>query len=335
MSSPVASVVFKCSFGGLDGWGHVIRSAALASAFQRRGWQTVLWSESDCLQLPAEARAAFDVHRSGPLDRSWAAASALFVDEMYTGDAELEELGAQWRGLGGCRVLAGTDDMQKRRMAAMDVVVNAEVGLREASYESRLSLLGESYALLRKGFAPPHGQVADWEVGDDVPVFVMMGGTDAFGYLPRVLSDLLAERSFRYAPVLPRARRSGSDAAAMKLLGEFTHFKCLEGLGSVELAAWMRRCRVAVIACGSSLYELAAAGVPFVGLSLVDNQTASARKVETLWKMPIVYRENRHEDPLRVREPLGRLLEGRVSSFGCIDGLGADRVADVIISLAR
>ena len=109
-------------------------------------------------------------------------------------------------------------------------------------------------------------------------------------------------------------------------LGRFAVSKVSRRLESGELAGWMRRCDFGVIGCGTSLYEAAATGLPFVGLALVDNQRATAEKVASDWGMPVLAREGRHEEPLRLEGALARLPKRGPGPFGGVDGRGAERV---------
>ncbi len=318
-------IVFKCSFGGTDGWGHVVRCSALASVFRDRGWQTWLWTQSDASQLPEDVAAAFgSVTADDALE-----ADALLVDEMYTEQERLAALVRKWRERNGKGIVAGIDDMQRRSMAGFDLVLNTEIGLREASYAAKNALLGEAYALLRSGFRTPT-DLGDLSAFDgSVPVLLMVGGTDAFGYLPRVLDSLARMDSVSLAPVV--VGDGGADLSRSLL--RFPANKVLNRIDSAEFAAWMRYCRAGVIGCGSSLYEAAALELPFVGLSIVDNQMATARKVEAHWGMPILHLEERLDGALGLSRPLLDLLERPRLKYSDVDTKGADRVCDRLLEL--
>ncbi len=191
-------IVFKCSFGGANGWGHVVRCSALASVFQKRGWETWLWSDGEAGTLPAEVRAAYsNFTKSGDIS-----GDLLFIDEMYTEQLVLESHARAWRDRNPKSWVAGVDDMQRRSMKGFDLVLNAEIGLAAANYESRQMLLGERFALLREGFRTPVGLEVAESFRGCIPVLLMIGGTDAFGYLPRVLDSLARMASVSLAPVV-------------------------------------------------------------------------------------------------------------------------------------
>ncbi|MDQ8180437.1 hypothetical protein QEH57_07255 [Pelagicoccus sp. SDUM812005] len=249
-------------------------------------------------------------------------ADVLLVDEMYTEQARLESVVDQWRQRNPRGVVGGIDDMQRRSMAGFDLVLNTEIGLREAAYEAGVSLLGERFALLRAGFRSPA------ELGDLsgfvglVPALVMVGGTDAFGFLPRVLDALAAIETVPFAPVVIGPGEVD--------LGAFAAGRAYAGISSEEVAAWMRFCRLGVIGCGTSLYEAAAMELPFVGVSVVDNQTATARKVAAHWRMPVLHLEGGTDGPLDLGDPVADLLGRKRESYSEVDTEGARRVADAL-----
>lgn len=275
--------------------------------------------------LPAEVAAAYsNFSRSGAIS-----GDLLFIDEMYTEQLALEACALAWRRRNPKALVAGIDDMQRRSMQGFDLALNAEIGLAKARYESRQMLLGERFALLRVGFRTPAELEIDESFRGCIPVLLMVGGTDAFGYLPRVLDSLARVESVSLAPVV--VGDGGADLS--QALQRFSASKVLNRIGAAELAAWMRFCRAGVIGCGSSLYEAAAAELPFIGLSIVDNQTATARKVEGHWGMPILHLEGQPDGPLELSRPLLELLVRPRSKYSDVDTKGAARVCERLIEL--
>lgn len=329
-------IVFKCSFGGSDGWGHVIRSSALASLFRERGWETALWTSSDYSTLPSEVASGF-CHYGDEASLLGAEFDPrlLVVDEMYTSDAAFADLESRWRRGAEHRLMVGVDDMQRRSMSVFDLVVNAEIGLKEASYKAKRALLGEEYALLRKGFRGGlKRRTPNTDGGvDDKQVFVMLGGTDAFGYTKRVLENLLVHGGPEWVPTVALGQASEGRRGIVDTLGKFGQSQLLEGADSLALAECMQGCAFGVVACGSSLYELAAVELPFVGLCLVDNQRSLAAKAERLWGMPIVYREGQDKMPLDLSVELRAMQERPKGRYAEVDGRGAQRVFEAICEM--
>jgi spore coat polysaccharide biosynthesis predicted glycosyltransferase SpsG len=156
----------------------------------------------------------------------------------------------------------------------------------------------------------------------------MMGGTDPSGLTDGVLRGLVEIREDRLVPVViaPPAARSGLST----LLDRFVAHQWLERVDAPTLAGWAQVCRCAVSACGGTLYELAALGLPFVGVIAADNQRAFAAAVTQHWCMPVV--DGRTEGGEAVASPLRALLREPPprAPFGGVDGLGVVRVIDAL-----
>ncbi|MBC2605783.1 hypothetical protein [Pelagicoccus albus] len=298
----------------------------MASEFQSRGWATLLWGEGDFDALPEDVRETF----SG-VAGSDSMADVLFIDEMYTPQTELAEVAEKWRTTNAGGVVGATDDMGNRSMAGFDFVVNSEIGLTKASYEAGTSLLGEDYALVRAAFRPKLIEKMDPFGSDSKRVLVMLGGTDPFGYLPQVMTALSKVSTCELSPVVV----TNEPRHAEIFRSSFSDLRVLSKLNASEVAWWMSHCDLGVFACGSSLFEAAATRLPFVGLSVVDNQMATAKKVERYWKQPICYCGDGEPvvDELAQKLELALCTERKV--YSKIDAMGCSRVCDVVLSLHR
>ena len=335
-------IVFECRFGKKEGWGHLVRCSALAQAAQLRGWRTCLLSGSKLNIAPAEVQEAFDicVERDGSsLDvcpEELKDANALVIDEMYWSDDDIGRLVNVFKDASksGNLMSVGMDDMQRRSMRAVNIVVNTELGLKKAFYDKDcIQLLGEKYCMLRKGFANPAD--IDWRPGKNIiPILVMLGGTDAFGLSQQVLQELLSIEKIRFAPVLISGNATEPDSDLERLLSSFSDYKWLCKLDSSQIAGWMKACQCAIIGCGSSTFEMAVSSLPFVGLSMVDNQIEMARAIEKHWKMPVIHLTNGDTAFSRFRESILDLVTSfediRRRSFAELDSRGSNRILDVV-----
>lgn len=318
-------ILFKCDFGGKDGWGHVIRCSALAEEFQRRGWETFLWGNGDYDSLPSDVAIGY----SSVSDRGVEPATMLFIDEMYTKQSVLEGIVRDWLSRNPGGVVAGIDDMQRRSMSGFDLVLNAEVGLEDARYQAGRSLLGERFALIRSGFSKGMMDTGLSIAENEVSIFVMLGGTDAFGHLPRILGALASFEGAEFVPVVV----AGESMAMEESLKSFQKSRLVNRASAAELAALMAKCRLGVIACGSSIFEAAAMQLPFVGLSVVDNQTATGRQVERHWGQQVCFCEDGNLSISELSEKVRGLLGSRHRVYSNVDTNGAQRVCDELLEL--
>ena len=306
----------------------------------RMGWRTELWTSSDTRLMTESQRGAFDsVEQVDRYDFDAFAARELsadvvFVDEMYLPDTFYEAGRDFTDALPGAKLVA-MDDMRQRSMGAVDLVINTELGLRSAAYEASESLLGERYCLIREGFENPIKK--DWpENRGLIPVLVMVGGTDPFGCSSDVLEALRTMGDSSIAPVLICG--DGKQAEALRFeLSQFPEYRLEVGLDDLGMAGWIATCSMGVIGCSSSMYEFAALGTPFVGLSVADNQEISARKIESEWKLPVIRRsgEGLSQEALvsALRQVAASLDEGKSFAFGNVDLLGARRAMNAIAAL--
>jgi spore coat polysaccharide biosynthesis predicted glycosyltransferase SpsG len=316
------AVLFRLEFGGGQGWGHLVRSGALASELRRRGWRCDLWTASRVEAVLPDLREPFDrvIAWDGPASLlpkyEW-----LVVDHYGTDD---ESLGA-WRCTFPGRILV-IDDEARRSLVVADLVLNARPGLDVSCYPAGVpTLLGERYALLRRDLQAP--RAPEWKPSPDVmPVLVMLGGTDPQGATEVVLHAIADVDADHLVPVVVRPGGSESEA-----LARFGTSVWLDGVNARELAGWAGVCRFAVSAAGGTLHELAALHLPFVSVIVAENQRLFAAAAEARWGMPRVPIGPTLRGDLAaiVRRLKGNLETARAALSG-VDGRGAERVADRI-----
>ncbi|MCH6255878.1 hypothetical protein MLD52_04920 [Puniceicoccaceae bacterium K14] len=333
-------IAFLCEFGGAHGWGHLIRCTAMAQAASSLGWRTILVADGPCERMPQEAEEAFDsfefVGSFDSLPESVLNSDVLFADFMYRENEFYHSIQRSFIGKGELgKVFVATDDMQKRRMDAVDIVVNPEIGLNETAYEpKKYQLLGEKYCYLRRGFSKTKKRLIELDLDKPVPIFVMIGGTDPWNLSAPVLRELAASSRYSFSPTLLSGEKTDQLGNLKECFALFPHFRWVTSISSNEMAELMSSCALGVTACGSSVFEMAALNIPFVGLSIVDNQTATARKIETNWKLPILHLEDRKEgQPIGVVSAVESLLEdsSRFSlPYSSVDTSGCNRIMDVV-----
>lgn len=328
-------IVFACSFGPKIGIGHAGRCAALSQFATLRGWETVLWTDSDINAVPAEMRDSFGEIFAGAwkdheLPESIGKADCIVIDDMYSTDGDFDQFRQGMDARKSKALLLVVDDMKKRCLNAADFVLNQEIGLRSDAYQCRReSLLGERFALLRSGLA--RSKRIEW-VGSSnaIPVLVMIGGTDAFRLTPKVLEGLSQDQGLSFSPIVV-AKEDHPDADRISgLLSRFGSWMKLSGLSSSELAGWRAHCSFAVIACGTTAYEMAALRLPFIGLQVVDNQRSMGEAIAAHWKQPILNCEKGSWDEERFERFLREVARPSASFKTTVDFEGANRVLDTV-----
>ncbi|MDO4436763.1 MAG: hypothetical protein Q4B77_02275 [Coriobacteriaceae bacterium] len=216
-----------------------------------------------------------------------------------------------------------------------------DAGFYGRTYGSRGTrlLLGPGYAPLGARFSEVHRKCN----GHITKVLVTTGSTDPFGFLPAFLDAALGD---------DRLNGVGFDVVVGGMVAEETALTVeriasssarVEMLCAVfDMAAVMARCDAAVSANGTTVYELAAAGLPTVTFSMVEEQAASAESLAHLGA--IEYGGPMGEDPSRTAAACVERLAGLASdpdraaalarrAHELIDGLGAEKIAKEIVQL--
>jgi spore coat polysaccharide biosynthesis predicted glycosyltransferase SpsG len=202
---------------------------------------------------------------------------------------------------------------------------------RSISSETCRLLLGPAYAVLRPEF------MATRELYTLAPTasraLVFLGGGDVRDPLKDLLGYLL--------PSFPGTRFHvvGSNASLTELsqVQDFANFVCVGELPT--LAQLLPSVDLAIVSAGTSSYECACVGVPFVTVEVADNQTPIAQAWMALGVAP---RLGRWDEIARdtIAGVLESVLSGparrRQSELGrsLVDGRGVERVVNAILESA-
>lgn len=337
---PLRDVIFRCDFGGKTGWGHVVRCSALAQALQGFQVPTTLLTAGDVESLPKSVRESFgriiqagepfpDIGFWKKLLGADSRRKAVVVDhylyrnEKLTGVKDLEP-----------RLVVIDDDVEAD-LSAADLVVNPGLAAGLNKYGSSHKVLaGPAYALLRPQFRRVNHSEPNIEI-DPNSVLIMPGGTDPYNIGSLLLEWLAGRAGKDLRPVIAGSGEALDQPSLKNALGRFSRYKCLRHAGPEELSNWMSVCARGITACGGTVYEMAAVGLPFLGVVVAENQKAMGSAIKDKWGLPVLEKEalaadslNEAWEALRRNHPPGRRLQIRG-----LDGRGALRVAEEILHL--
>lgn len=286
---PVA--VFRADASARMGVGHAIRTLALAQAWVALGGRAVYAmarsvpglaekikaAGAELASVDAEPGSAHDVELTAALARS-AGADWLVVDGYQFGSAYHETAGS-----GAWRMLALDDEGLAGRYDA-DIVLNQNFHASESLYPDRSErtrfLLGPEYALIQRGFSRWRGRERE-----NPPIarrmLVTMGGGDLNNVTRKAVEALglvsiedmearvvIGGANPNYDSVMESASRAGLSIRVETNIGDMA-----------EAMAWAD---IAVTAGGSSLFELAFLGTPFIMITTADNQKPVERAINRL-----------------------------------------------------
>lgn len=164
------------------------------------------------------------------------------------------------------------DDLNKQRLN-VDFIINQNIYSEELKYEvsNKTKLfLGTKFCMMREEFRKAY---IDKEINDNVnDVMITVGGMDSTGLSVNII-NMLKSYDIRFHVVI-------GSAFSIKVKTELRQIsaKCENVIlyENAIMSKIMKKCDVAISACGSTLYELSAMNVPTIGIIVADNQEQSA-----------------------------------------------------------
>jgi UDP-2,4-diacetamido-2,4,6-trideoxy-beta-L-altropyranose hydrolase len=289
------------------GAGHQVRMGVLAGALAKRGHIVELWTRDLAGSthgwawqgMPCKTLAE---HASlGDLLRAAVASSEVLVIDHY-------EINAPASMPKSVRVIM-IDDVPGRDMSGARLVVNQNLGVEQKEYPVP-ALVGPEYALVR----PPFMSVTHRPMQE---FLVMIGATDDLNLNHHLATTIQGQFPGQVVNVVTandyKAAAGSAIVARHRLDGE-------------AMAQLMARCRAAVLAASSSVYEALAVGLPFVAVHTAANQDRIARALDRQ-QLALVIRPAEWQLVADLIKHLPRSIPRSV------DGKGAERVVKALENL--
>ncbi|MEF2145598.1 MAG: UDP-2,4-diacetamido-2,4,6-trideoxy-beta-L-altropyranose hydrolase [Desulfovibrionaceae bacterium] len=338
-SSVQPLLTIRADAGPGIGLGHVMRSLALAQAWQDLGGKVRFLS---CLDAPSLvtrlAEEGFSLEQvsapyphPGDLKTLLAATrpGQWVVLDGYHFDTEYQRA---VRAAG--RKTLVLDDVNDRGTYVADVLLNPSPDAGTIGYVLNADarcLFGAEYVLLRREFRNAAAAIKP-QPERVRNVLVLMGGADKADVTSRVL-DALAEA--RFGDLRLRLVVGGANPRLETLRGRAASLPCeIEVLHAVsDMAPLMAWADMAISAAGSTCWELALFGVPLLLVQVADNQAGVARSMAGCGAVVL----NRNTRSVDMRAALAELVPDRerraamsASLRLLVDGKGAMRTAAVL-----
>ncbi|MDA1129829.1 MAG: UDP-2,4-diacetamido-2,4,6-trideoxy-beta-L-altropyranose hydrolase [Chloroflexi bacterium] len=336
-------VLFRVDADHRIGLGHLQRSLSLAAALRASGTESVFFGLADehsgervrGAGFPVSTLPAVDPWSSDDVSATLAAAKDHGCEAVVV---DSHELGADYLALlrsGGLYVIA-RDDLALFPFPCQ-VVVNGNADAPQLPYRSTSGdtafLLGPRYIVLGSDYQdnPPSAAA-----GDSVSnVLVILGGTDHYGLMPKILSSLAeAPGGFSVTAVIgPYFRNVPAVESAAEQAGR--QITLVHSPDSVQ--QYMLQADLAISAAGQALYELAATACPTVAIQIASNQAGQMRAMEQAQAVRVAGNAEIEDVIPRLTAAVSALifdLEARVSLGAAgrrlVDGQGAVRVAQAV-----
>lgn len=308
------------------------QSAELA---QKRGYEAfLLWSD------PCDMEAELPAWSHIPVKNK--KANVIIVDSYFATERYLQRI----REYGSVTLM---DDMGEERFP-VDRVINYNAFADIKHYEDLYKdsdvelILGSVYAPVRPQFCGKAYKVRKRATD----ILITTGGGDIDNIAGQILKKIQEETKRR----ITEDNKTTLEMLNYHLItGGFNpHFEEMKALEKQsdnifvyhnvqDMAELMSRCDLAVTAGGSTVYELAAMGVPFICFSYAENQE---KMTEYLHREKIAFSAGAyHKDPetvlTRIAEQSIAFIQDRRKRNECylrerklVDGLGAEKLAGVL-----
>lgn len=333
-------IVIRTDGNSEIGSGHIGRCSAIAAAAVAQGMK-VRFAVSDVDSANVVLSRSFDASVLGGDPQHFAVADAERLASFASGDSILVDSYAATDAFflalreAGCKV-AYIDDLytfadgfaSEPRRLLIDWLINYSFGVGLQDYSAQYGdaatelLVGPQYAPVRSAFAVC---AAAYEVSREIKtVLVTSGSTNPDKTLERMAEGCLA--------ILPGA----TVQVVVGPMAEFDQDRFVgHGVqvieGAKDLSAFMTNADLVISAAGTTLYELAAIGVPTIALPIVANQLANVRGVAKLGLAPEAVDINWHADDVArlVSQMLSQdqRLRFHHRMHQVVDGTGAAKIA--------
>jgi pseudaminic acid biosynthesis-associated protein PseG len=232
--------------------------------------------------------------------------------------------------------LVTVDDLNSLESYPSDIVINGNIYAEDLNYKATYGqtkfLLGTKYALLRKEFRniPPK------EIKDTAEnILITMGGSDPSGFTLKILEIIKDRKDLKIDVVIGASFEEKLVNEINELIKRSGNISTYHDVNAEIMKELMIKADIAISAGGSTLYELAAAGVPTLVIIAADNQI---RNVEYMSKAECIFNLGFEVNKDIFRENFNKLLFDSVkrremSSNGqkILNGEGAKLCANKII----
>ena len=286
-----AGILVRTDAGPARGTGHSMRCLALAQLCVERGLsvavayaemtssQLARWEMERCSPIPIAVvpgsveDADLTARLSRELDCEW-----VIIDGYQFGSAYQRQLKSH-----GSRVLC-FDDYGHAEHYYADVVLNQNPYAADDTYAARdpitRVLIGSRYAVLRREFVQRAHERRRPVPATASRVLVTLGGSDPRNATKAVIESLrLLEAPLAIRVVVGGSGQSPNRSMHSSAFEEDSLQVIHDAVNVAELMAWAE---LAIAGAGTTAWELAFMGVPFLALVLADNQVQVADSLERL-----------------------------------------------------
>lgn len=169
--------------------------------------------------------------------------------------------------------LVTIDDLNLLESYPSDIVINGNIYAEDLNYKSTYGqtkfLLGTEYTLLRKEFR----NITNKKIKDTAKnILITMGGSDPNGFTLKILEIIKDRKDLKMDVVIGASFEDKLVNEINELIKRRGNISTYHDVNAKIMKELMIKADIAISAGGSTLYELAAAGVPTLAVIAADNQ---------------------------------------------------------------
>ncbi|HOQ17438.1 MAG TPA: UDP-2,4-diacetamido-2,4,6-trideoxy-beta-L-altropyranose hydrolase [Defluviitaleaceae bacterium] len=316
-------ILIRADGGKTIGMGHIMRTSVLAEELRRCAEVSYVCSEEEEFDFGVNflRQNGYFVYRFSEenlLSKINDIAYDCMIVDSYNVDANF------FKSVKRAGSFLGYIDDLKKEEYPVDFIVNQNPYALDLNYTEENyieTFLGITYVLLRKEFQNPMKRYISPVCKD---VLITVGGSDINRITEKIIQNILKEEldmtlHVVIGPAFPKG-----------YLDTFSHPKVKLYYNPI-MSDLMKKCDLAVSACGSTVYELAACGTPTIGIVVADNQMMAYEKLKQLG---IIKGSNVENILDSIKEmTYEKRLEMSRKGQELVDGLGAKRLASEIFNL--
>lgn len=254
-------VAIRADGGTKNGLGHIMRTMALAEELKKDF--DVFYICSNKSEFDAGRKTILENGYSVYLDTEYKTGNLLIIDMYGIDENYITMYRKQFDKI------MYIDDLHKLKYYDCDILLNRNIGAEDIKYNIRKGgqiLLGGKFCILRKEFCRSR-KIFSKSVKE---VLITLGGSDVTNSSEE-LSKVISDFGFNVSIAIG----AGFSYENKKRLEEIKSDKIKLYYEPIMVNMY-EKCDIAISALGGSLFELCALGVPFVGLTVADNQMETA-----------------------------------------------------------
>ncbi len=339
-------ILFRCNASPTVGLGHLVRCRSLAAALKDQGESCIMVGPSKEYQTIDDEEiftewfpkliwdsSLEDAKELAQLAHRYSVGTVVLddyrVDEEY--QIFLRNTGLHWLQFDG----------RAHQPLWADIVLNTSPGAREKEYKPVLRtnatlLFGPKYALLRPEFKVVKLRTANRPLEQ---VLVTFGGGDDLGANIFVLKTLHSQTPAQIRFLIISGETNPRNSEIAMWIKQYGMGRVILKVNPPLIAPLIASCDFAVMAGGTTIYEVACCGLEMILIAIADNQV----KHSLAWEKTGIacylgmfgaVDEEKLTNALKVHEK-SRLTRKKSEEFDprFVDGFGAERIANHLISL--